>query len=83
MRGICTEKKIYFYLNYGPRKSRLSNYRVAALLKIDITRMTTFIKTMFKISDDQTNIDKSRLSAKLTVYHIISKLIFLELFYTR
>ena len=37
--------------------------------------MTTFIKTKFKISDDHTNIDKYRLSAKITVYHIISKLI--------
>ena len=30
--------------------------------------MTTFIKTKFNISDDQTNIDKYRLSAKITVY---------------
>ena len=37
--------------------------------------MTTFIKIKFKISDDQTNIDKYRLSAKITVYHIKSKLI--------
>ena len=27
------------------------------------TRMTTFIKTKFKILDDQTNIDKYRLAA--------------------
>ena len=38
------------------------------------TRMTTFIKTKFKISDDQTNIDKYRLAAYITEYHIISKL---------
>ena len=37
--------------------------------------MTTFIKTKFKISEDQTNIDKYRLAANITVYHIISKLI--------
>ncbi len=37
--------------------------------------MTTFRKTKFKISDNQTNIDKYRLAAKITVYHIISKLI--------
>ena len=37
------------------------------------TRMTTFIKTKFKISDDQTNIDKYRLSVKITDYYIISK----------
>ena len=35
--------------------------------------MTTFIKTKFKISDDQTNIDKYRLAAKITEYHIIVK----------
>ncbi len=29
----------------------------------------------FKISEDHTNIDKYRLSAKIIVYHIISKLI--------
>ena len=29
--------------------------------------MITFIKTKFKISDDQTNIDKYRLSANITI----------------
>ncbi len=37
--------------------------------------MTTFIKTKFKISDDQMNIDKYRLAANITEYHIISKII--------
>ena len=37
--------------------------------------MTTFIKTKFKISNDQTNIDKYRLAANIPEYHIISKLI--------
>ena len=37
--------------------------------------MTTFIKTKFNISDDKTNIDKYRLAANITEYHIISKLI--------
>ncbi len=37
--------------------------------------MTTFIKTKFEISDDQTNIDKYRLAANITEYHIKSKLI--------
>ena len=36
--------------------------------------MTTLIKTKFKISDDQTNIDKYRLATNITEYHIISKL---------
>ncbi len=36
--------------------------------------MTTFIKTKYKISDDQTNIDKYRLAVNITVYHILSKL---------
>ncbi len=39
------------------------------------TRITTFIKTKFKISDDWTNIDKFILAANITEYHIISKLI--------
>ncbi len=47
--------------------------------------MTTFIKTKFKISDDQTNIDKYRLAANIYtvyqnslrkgIYFILSKLI--------
>ena len=37
--------------------------------------MTTFIKSKFKIPDDQTNTDKYRLAANITEYHIISKLI--------
>ena len=37
--------------------------------------MTTYLKTKFKKSDDQTNIDKYRVPANITVYHIISKLI--------
>ena len=37
--------------------------------------MTTFIKTKFKISDDQTNIDKYRLAASITEYHIKSNII--------
>ncbi len=41
--------------------------------------MTTFIKTKFKKSDDQTNIDKYRVLANITEYHIISKLIFLRI----
>ena len=38
--------------------------------------MTIFIKTKFKLSADQTNIDKYRLAANIAEYHIISKLIF-------
>ncbi len=30
------------------------------------TRMTTFIKTKFKRSDDQTSIEKSRITANIT-----------------
>ena len=40
-----------------------------------LTRMTTFMKTKFKISEDKTNIDKYRLAVNITEYHIISKLI--------
>ena len=42
-------------------------------------RMTTFIKTKFKKSDDQKNIDKYRVAANITEYIIISKLIFLRI----
>ncbi len=45
----------------------------------NLTRMTTFIKTKFKKSDDQTNIDNYRVSANIKEYHIISKLIFLRI----
>ncbi len=43
------------------------------------TRMTTFIKTKFKISNDQTNIDKYRAAANITEFRIISRLIFLRI----
>ncbi len=39
-------------------------------IKCNQTRVTTFIKTRFNISDDQTNIDKYRLAANITEYHI-------------
>ena len=41
--------------------------------------MTTFIKIKFKKSDDQTTIDKYRVTANITEYHNISKLIFLRI----
>ena len=40
------------------------------LCSFNRTRMTTFMKTKFKISDIQTNIDKYRLAANITVYSI-------------
>ena len=40
--------------------------------------MTTFIKVNLKKSDDQTIIDKYRVAANITEYHILSKLIFLR-----
>ena len=36
-----------------------------------ITKMTTLIKTKLNISDDQKNINKYRLSANITEYHIL------------
>ncbi len=39
-----------------------------------VTRMKTFIETKLKKSDD---IDKYRVAANITEYHIVSKLIFL------
>ena len=41
--------------------------------------MTTFIKAKLKKANDQTNIDKYRVAANITEYHIISKLIFLRI----
>ncbi len=67
--------------------SSLFSYEILSLLSIssiwsifsntnfNLTRMTIFIKTKMKISEDQTNIDKYRLAANITVNHIISKLI--------
>ena len=45
--------------------------------------MKTFIKIKFIISDDQTNIDKYRLAANITEYHIISKLILQRIITTK
>ncbi len=57
-------------------KSYRYYYDAKIPIKLHIkTRMATFIKTKFKISDNQTNIDKYRLAANITEYHIISKLI--------
>ncbi len=45
--------------------------------------MTILIKTQFKILDDQTNIDKFRLAANITEYHIKSKLILQQIIIIR
>ncbi len=44
--------------------------------EIGETRMTIFMKTKFKKSHNQTNIDKYRLAANITEYSIISQLTF-------
>ena len=44
--------------------------------------MTTLIKTKLKKSDDQTNMDKYRVAANITKYHVISKSIFLRIIIT-
>ena len=43
--------------------------------------MTTFTKKKLKKSDDQTKIDNYRVTANITGYHIISKLIFLGIIF--
>ncbi len=43
--------------------------------------MTKFIKVNLKKSDDQKKIDKHRVIANITEYHIISKLIFHRIIY--
>ncbi len=45
------------------------------------TKMTAFIITKLKKSDDQANIDKYRVTVNITEYHIISKLIFLTIIF--
>ncbi len=47
------------------------------------TRMTTFLKTKFKKSDDQTNIDKYRVAANFKEYNILSKSIFCKIMEVR
>ncbi len=41
------------------------------ILRNYITRMTTFMKTKFKKSDDHRNIDKHRVAANITLYQNI------------
>ena len=41
--------------------------------------MTTFIKVKLKKLDDQTNIDKYRVAANITEYHIILKFNFFRI----
>ena len=53
--------------------------KIAWMVFIFIARMITFIKAKLKKSDDQTNINKYRVAANITEYHIISKLIFLRI----
>ena len=43
--------------------------------------MKTFIKIKFKKSDDQTNIEKYRVAANITDYHIISNYSSLKLLF--
>ena len=45
----------------------------------NITRMIKFIKTKLKKSDDQTSVDKYRLTANIIEYHNKSKLFFLRI----
>ena len=70
---------------YQPQIKVILTYRVSFIAMLDIiiaismieTRLTTFIKMKFNLSDDQTNIDilKYRVAANNTDYHIILKLI--------
>ena len=47
-------------------------------VKVRTEKNNNIHKTMFKISDDQTNIEKYSLAANITECHIISKLISLS-----
>ena len=48
------------------------------VIKLFLTRMTTFIKVKLEKTNDQANIDKYRVAANITEFHI-SKLIFLRI----
>ena len=45
-------------------------------INYNLTRMTIFIKAKLKKSNNHTNIEKFRVTANVTEYHIISKSIF-------
>ncbi len=63
-----------FYISTRTGKHYLKkNNRRSSALTCKQTRMTTFIKAKLKKSDDQTNIDKYRVAANITEYHMISK----------
>ena len=72
-------KKFQMKKSYKSYKDHLVCFSNLSLLKNKLTRMTTFIKMKFKKSDDHTNIDKYRVAANITKYHIISKLILLRI----
>ncbi len=55
------------YVNMGERGG-LSLSISCLVSKLFKTRMTTFIKTKFNISGDQSNIDRYRLAANITEY---------------
>ena len=71
-------KFVIIFIVYNGRKAKLQvfknicrNMPNTISLILYKTRMTTFIKTKFKKSDDQTNIDKYRVAAYITEYQII------------
>ncbi len=71
---------IYYYLKCSQLHKSTHIYKFYIIINIQ-TRMTTFIKAKLKKSDDQTNIDKYRVAANITKYHI-TKLI-RQLFHIR
>ncbi len=60
MWWLSYEIVIDYVLNYKKNFPSFHTY---------ITRITTFIKTKFKKSDDQTNIKKYRVAANITEHH--------------
>ena len=64
---IHTYYSSFFSLGGGGRFS-LSYVPDFTHLKVLATRMTTFIKTKYKKSDDQTIIDKYRVAANIILY---------------
>ncbi len=66
---------LHTYFKNDDKKSHISHVK----LQINLTKNDNIHKSKVKKTDNQTNIDKHRVAANITEYHIISKLIFLRI----
>ncbi len=65
--SICKFEK-FGYKIFSTLKNKSVKKKICKHIK---TKMTTFITTKFKKSNEQTNNDKYRVTANITEYHII------------